>query len=288
MRVSIRELAGAVLPKAADPRVVAVLRAYLDESFNKQRMLIAGFIGPVEEWETVAVKWAAVLKDHGAPYYHGSEMKAQRRAFSSWETWRCRALADACAKVIAESNLGEIQSAFVGEWAAILAAAPALSERFPNAYSFCFEDAVSRMQRAAAKWYGADVVACVFDMKDAHEARARKLVEARQAAGQWANIHSVTYADDKKQIELQCADMLAHEVLQCPGKGAEFQSTLPLIGRLHKPGRYYNLGRQWDETLLNEYRRDPTLKSIFDPKEVPPPTPEEHDRLVELVRRHSA
>ena len=242
-----------------------MLRAYLDESYSPQRMLIAGFIGSDVEWEKVGGLWAEALAKRDAPYFHACELNMQLGPFKRWETWRCDALKKACAEVLAESSLDEISAGFTGDWSEITRQCPGIANRFPNPYAFVFDLAVAQMQRAGRKWYAGDMVACVFDSKDDHEKRAHDIFESQRGAnGLWANIQSVTYGDDKKQIELQCADMLANELLNAPRRGAE---NLPLLSTIHKRGRRASLRRQWDETLIRIYERDPDLTEIFYPPE---------------------
>ncbi len=268
--VSIRELARAIMPKTAAPKVLALLRSYLDESYNPQRMLIAGFVGTDAEWEAVGEQWAEALEKHDAPYFHGCELNMQRGPFERWERWRCDALKKRCGKILSGSNLGEISAGFIGDWSSVTRQAPDMGERFPSAYAFCFEMAVAQMQRAAKRWYGGDSVACIFDVQDEHSPHATDVFKQRKALGLWPNVASVAYADDLDVIQLQCADMLSNENWQCAGKGEAFVQSLPLISLLHKRERSYFSGKkQWEETLLRVYSRDPALKEILDP--TPPP-----------------
>jgi hypothetical protein len=262
-----------------------MIRAYLDESYGPGRIVIAGFIGTSTEWEVVGDRWTLALKLRDAPYFHGSEIAAQDGAFARWERWRCDALRNACADVLAESSLGEVVAGFIGDWSEVLRQCPHIEERFPTAYAFCFELAVAQMQRAANRWYGGEDVACVFDVQDEHSEHAVRIWKARRVDELWRNIASLDYADDLKVIQLQCADMVSHENYQAPKFGA---ANLPLISRLHNRERVLFSGRkQWDETLIPAYWRDPELKDIFYPKEPPPMTAEEreghykaHDALV--------
>lgn len=76
--ISILELADVALPRGTKPKVLVLLRAYLDETFRPGVAMIAGLVGTDQQWATVGQRWQATLDKHGAPYFHGSSVMGQR------------------------------------------------------------------------------------------------------------------------------------------------------------------------------------------------------------------
>lgn len=213
----IRELARLVCPSTSRHRALALLGGYFDEGgihAGSRAVVMAGFVGDADEWARVEAAWLEALTTREAPYFHYSEMRGQLAGspFERWETWRWRALADACAKVLKDSKLEPVAAGFMGDWQEVVGDNPAWARRFPAPYHFVFEMAVVQMQRFAVNRWDGETISMIFDRQQQYHARALEIIRVHQANGLWPHISHVGYDNKHTVRPLQCADMIANEV----------------------------------------------------------------------------
>lgn len=72
------------LAAALQAETVVVLHAYCDESGTHRESkatIIAGFLGPTDEWTAIEADWTAVIRREGISRLHATECEAARGEF---------------------------------------------------------------------------------------------------------------------------------------------------------------------------------------------------------------
>lgn len=267
MRVSLAELLGGILPSGSKHKVVSVLHAYFDETgtHGADRVLIAGWLGPLRAWEIAEKRWEQALGDLQSPPFHYSPMRAQTGEFELFPTWQADALTARLANVMAESDLLPITAGFVGNWDRAVSAGKDWNVRFPSPYHFAFELAVEQLNRQSDKTWAAEPIAVIFSQQSQYKPRALEVWDAHKSGGYWPHLHSLTYEERAGQPRLDMADMICWETVQCMGH--EQDTTCwqrhPLLSRLLNITRPFVGGYHTEESFIEMMNRSPPHERLY-------------------------
>ena len=70
--IRLRQLA--VAPRTAGDGIMAILKAYFDDSGDGASFALAGYIGADRAWKIFEPEWQSALDKHGIPYFHMKEI----------------------------------------------------------------------------------------------------------------------------------------------------------------------------------------------------------------------
>src|SRR5260370_41893296 len=69
----------------AEERLLALISGYFDDSRKDGEILVlAGYVGYVNQWEHFERLWNVALTTHGVPYFHMREMADPNGVFTKW------------------------------------------------------------------------------------------------------------------------------------------------------------------------------------------------------------
>lgn len=209
--------------------------AYFDESGIDGAhgiTLISGVVARLEDWPRVNTQWQDRIRSDGVACFHYYECKNQTGAYQGWD-WQsaCTPHLERLATIIAISPVGGVSAAFLGDWNEATADRPDLRERFPSAYSFCFEMMVKKL-RDEMNHHGEPDMVLVFAKQRQYERRAMEIWQWHRERHAWPEIKEILYASPMDTVGLQMADMLAWETRRHLFKGNEEWRNLPLLRRL--------------------------------------------------------
>lgn len=209
--------------------------AYFDESGIDGAhgiTLIAGVVARLEDWPRIVAAWRDQLATDGVATFHYYECKNQTGGYRGWDWFGdCVPHLERLAGIIALHPIGGVSAAFLGDWTTAVADRPDLQERFPSAYSFCFEMMVKKL-RDEMHHHGQPDVVMVFARQREYQRRAIEVWHWHRARQAWPEIRDVRYAEPSDVPGLQMADMLAWETRRHLFKGGDEWRSLPLLRRL--------------------------------------------------------
>lgn len=219
-----------------------MLHAFFDESgthAGSPVTAIGGFIGSRNQWRAVNRKWRKTMGEH---VFHYKEMRMEGAILSR--------LSD----ILANSDLEVIGSGFVGNWErAINSGAADWPKRFPSCYHLVFEMAAQRMQHISKSHWNGEPISITFSRQDEYAKRAEEVWRTYRGNGMWESIVHFSYGAPEDLVELQAADMIAHETFQCLKEGAAGGwgwDKWPLVRKLIDNGRPLHGLAQKEEQLV--------------------------------------
>jgi len=127
---SVAELESLGHPLQGGPsRILAILRAYLDESGiheGAEICSIAGYFGKRRAWEKLETRWVSILKEFKVPEFHANcfwsrDDKGQRvKPYVGWSDLRAEDFLNKLLRTIKDSRIYPVGSAVIGkEWAGL-------------------------------------------------------------------------------------------------------------------------------------------------------------------------
>lgn len=230
-----------------------MLFAYFDESgtdLQSPHVVIAGFIGRVEDWGDVGAEWKAETDKVGVAPFHRVECQALRGRYRDWDRAKATKHTVRLAKIIAGSQLMPISASFNGDWGS-LGLTGALAGRYPHPYHMCFELLMENII-ALARTYGPDEqVAVIMERQDQFSYRAHRIYDIFRHNRRWPSVVHFSYSDKGTCQALEYADFfcVGDQAIFLAGKGFKYKakrlppnSTPPKPQRLLR-GRFGKLSR---------------------------------------------
>jgi hypothetical protein len=181
-------------------RVIAVIKAYLDESGTHSGaplVVVAGFIGDRKAWKSFVKEWRAILQRAGIDYFNANDPK-------------CEPLKAPLARAILKRNLlGVAWSVDPLDFKEI--ASQKFMSRFGNAYSTCAYLCAGMISQLA-KQDGWPSVALVYEDGQSNTEFIYNTLSAMKADPVDHRFGSITFMNKKDPggIPLQAADFLSH------------------------------------------------------------------------------
>lgn len=237
--VDFESFAWGLLPDGAH-RVIAVLFAYFDESGTDGLLghtIISGFVASAQTWGAVQARWRDELARVGVWPFHCVECVGRNKAYQHFES-REQSLEhlNALAAIVAPYDAIPIAASFSGDWKLVVEKhEDDFAHRYPSAYSFCFEAVVEQLNRYSQRFWDSEPIAIIFSEQDQYSARAAEVYAHFKHNGEWQNIIHCGYADPRRVVPLQVADMISWETRRYLWKRDADPETwveLPLLNQL--------------------------------------------------------
>jgi hypothetical protein len=238
--------------------VLALLYAYFDESGthgSATNIMVAGFVGSKTSWRRLQRDWKAVLARDQVECFHYTDLRYARKSYKGWDATRKARHLDDLARVIGASGVVPVVACFSGDWSATTAGDDHWNERFPSAYSWCFEAAVKALERVVADRFSAQPIVVSMCAHEQYGSRAVEVFDHFKFNGAWSGIVSLNYIDPKAFCEAQAADMIAWEVQRDLNQASAPPSQhlpLPLLDKVCAPGRTFSWLRYDEAALINQ------------------------------------
>jgi Protein of unknown function (DUF3800) len=192
-----------------------LLRACFDEThIGKSDPItsIAGFIAGKDDWDSVESQWRSLLRDLDVPYVHLAEMRAQKGVFAKCDQLKIKYAENQCAKIITENNLIPVFSSVSradwnsmsgDNWNIFIA-------RYKNPFHLAFEHVLQNVQFYARA--RGESVAIVFSEQDELRYTSNEIYNCYANPPVNVELDSLTFANMRKVIPLQTADVIASEI----------------------------------------------------------------------------
>lgn len=259
--MTVRQMAILAHPTTAVRRVLAVLKAYFDESglHSTEAFAISGFIAPEKEWSDFETEWDKILQNP-APhpvnsryanfitrpleYLHAAEMeKLGTKRFRLLGQRNRDYLKAASMKVITTPTILGMGSAIVMESYRNLS--DGVRDVIGEPYMLCFQHAIVQAANLAKHFLLEDPsedIAFIFERHPRWQIKANQmwLKMIDQGFAKRYRMGTLTFACKEKFKPLQAADRLAYETYQHftnPIRRPEWE-TLTACPTIH--GRYFN------------------------------------------------
>jgi len=236
--MTVRQMAVRVHPPTAKRRVVAVLRAYFDESGlgSTTVFAMAGYVAPEAEWETFEKKWRKLLEHPlrlenprlsaeqaaaiGRPldFLHAKDMEGLGSGrFRSLGQQNRDYLKAASVDIILRSGVLGIASAVIIPEYKLLD--DKVKEVIEDPYLLCFQHVITAVAKRAEAFLGEDHsegIAYIFEQQPSWQQKANELW-LKSVAQSYKNKYrmgSITFGEKKDFLPLQAADRNAFETYQ--------------------------------------------------------------------------
>jgi len=239
-RISMTELESLLFPGCRQGRVSAVIGAYCDESTDPQAqrvLTLAAYTSITQDWIwQFEPLWEALLKRHGLSYFRASDCESGAGPFAKFRSNPLPAnLTPEDKQTLSKIKTEFVDLAisqpymygwgvnvFVQDFHSILQSEPRVrgmlgEEPYLIAYQVLLSKIglmVKEFNEAQGEGYQRHMVAFIFDMNEEMKYRVLTQYDRFQAANPESStwMASLTFADDKKVLELQAADNLAFEI----------------------------------------------------------------------------
>jgi hypothetical protein len=220
MQYSVNDISEAAYPPLySGERYLAVLRAYCDESFDKNTRVyaVAGFVGRDKDWRTVSKRWRNRCLKDGIDCYHAAACESQVNDFSHLSVPQSIALnTDLISDLDGERIKGFGVAVYVEDYEAAARTSPKAAHFLTQSpYFLAMQFLIVDLCCEIAQ-YSAAPVAFIFEQQDEFSGRAKALYdEVREKNPTAAKcMGSLTYAPKDKFTPLQMADKLVYEVMK--------------------------------------------------------------------------
>jgi len=218
-------------------KALVVLQAFFDESGTHARAestVIAGFVGTAEQWVEVERLWAEHLAKHDIPDFHYHEFENRVGPWEKMDREIRTPIMKGLMVILIRSGLIPVAAAYHGKWGDIEPKNPLWKpDRFPNAYSWCFELCMESLIDCSRDVYGSEPVSVMFALHDEYGERALKYFDLFKRNREWQTlVHPIAFDSPKSRPALQAADMIAFEIYQAFNSRRMSWLKLYLLGAL--------------------------------------------------------
>ena len=219
--VRIAELAG-LLHERSDPwKLMALLRAYFDESgvHGGARITgVSGFIGPADEWELLESEWNSELdrfsKDTGRNInvFHAYDCENGEDFWAGIDRSIREAYYRQLARVLVKHKglMGISFSIENNKWGAY--ASPEFKNRYRSPYQLCAENCFQHVASYAKARAEGQNVSLIFAEHPKYTSHIEEVFSYYMANKIWSNIKGFTTLSPRDCIPLQSADMMSYEL----------------------------------------------------------------------------
>ncbi len=259
-----------------------VLRAYFDESgthAGSKATAIAGFVGEADAFDEIEARWLSACHSEGIESFHYSHMMHRRRPFEDFDEDRRKRILGKLSSILSEAapRIKVVGSAYVGVWDR--APVTELEERYPSAYSFCFETLMEMLHSHAMTEFGGECIVPIFAYQGEYESRVREMDSVFHETGSWPYMGPVGFDEPSRRPALQMADMVLYETYQYLSRGSrEEWKNWPYLSRIWGDDAVYKSAVQFliahnAASVRKAYERGPIAWGVRHER----PSPEEWD-----------
>lgn len=252
--VSVGELAGAVFPRDASGRVMALLSGVFDASFTDNGRpirvsAIGGFIGLDNDWRKVEEAWAPNRERWGLEEFRLAQILAGRTVVPQSQAEKC---IGSFRTIIARSGLVEISASMrVDDWE-VAFKDPEYLAKYPRSYHACLHMLFNLLDQHMKLEHASDSIAIIMDTDETGDLDALGAIcdEWRQNASQFVSIAFTRRAQFRL---IETADLCAgaHRMFWRAGGFDDTFMARPL-NRLHRSGAIRARSAHWS---LEQQRR---------------------------------
>jgi len=218
---SAREVASVAYPPSfQEPRYLAVLRCFCDESYDKDSRIytIGGFVARDNEWDRVSRQWRNCCLRSDLESYHASDVEGRYGKFSHLTQDGVIALNKELVTIIADSELAGWATSIVLDDFRKISGVNEKNKRLLGSSPYFVAMQVF-LVALCGKMHDENPnqrIAFIFEEQEEFSGRAKQLYdevkkknpEAAQCMG------SLTYAEKRQFVPLQLADKLAYEAMK--------------------------------------------------------------------------
>src|ERR1035437_8733816 len=164
-----REISGSLYPKRTSPRVLLVIKAYVDDTGgdDKPAVAMAGLIGVEADWTVLEQGWESILSEYGLPEYHGKKMISTKdgrfRGYcDGWEQAKINQMMPAFAEVIPDTLIMIGAGTFVGDYATAAREFPKIYEN-TSVFAFLMHHLLQTAALTAKEFFPSEPMALFLD-----------------------------------------------------------------------------------------------------------------------------
>ena len=246
-----------------------MLIAFIDDSAAQtgdKRLVLAGYLSRSDIWRTFEQAWRAELACEPAlPYLHMVEAANFRGPFSTWTS------EDRDSKILALARLIRDFDLFSFECSVSLVAHRALFPKvapfgLAKPFSTCAQGVASTLARHVRNLGSKESIHFVFDTQQGADLDLITLWDwmRRSSPRRWRAVlgPAPRFADDRQEVALQAADMLAWHRRRAieTGERPDFNAVADLL--LSRPHLMTEIDQTSLETMAAGMQRVPGLKSL--------------------------
>lgn len=229
-------------PVSSQTRVLVVLIGYFDDSVDGDLVCMAGYVSTAEKWEEFERRWKQVLAKYGISFFHMKEYAHRVGEFSSWPEERRISLMKELVVVIQDCVLYGVAVAISAkDYESEL---PSELKKFlRDPYYLAVYSCLTQSLHYHMSNHADEEIAFVWDEKSKVAAEMQRIYAAYKSADfipRRELLGSLTFADDKKFVPLQAADLLAYEYR----KYHEGWARRPMDGLNEIHGAYFSYNRE--------------------------------------------
>jgi hypothetical protein len=162
------------------PRYLVVLRAYCDESYDKDNRVyvVAGFVGRDKDWRTVSRNWRNRCLKDGIECYHASDCESQLGDFKHFTVAQSISLnSDLIEDLIGSRIAGFGVGIFVDDYKAVAETTPRAKDMLRRSPYFLALQFLLVDLAAEIATYGNSPVAFIFEQQDEFSGQVKLMYE---------------------------------------------------------------------------------------------------------------
>lgn len=228
-----------------------MLFAYIDETGlnpNAKAVTVAGLVAPLDQWISITAKWAARMKSTRISTFHAQPCRGGHEDFKLIPKSIREQLYTDLAEILAEHQPQPVSGSVKKTAWKFADRDKRFSDRYPTAYSFCFDLCLSAIDHIAEE-LGQEVT-IVYAIHQQYLDRAKLVSKSYESSRRYLKwITKCTPNIPSKVIPLQAADMLAYEIYH-HNQQATNQPRFDLLGRLEYPSVIYQYDARQIKKLI--------------------------------------
>lgn len=251
-------------------KLIHMLSAHFDESgtdSSNANLVVAGFVGTVEQWERFDNEWLNTLNEAGMDYFHAKQLDDGRRGFGPYAKWReadrRRLLSRLLAIIATRTRYSFATVLSKAAYSAVISPDELLRKYFGTPYSFAAFNCLHQTIDWRDQKYPNTPVLFTFD--GGHKNHGELTRSAEQLRNSDRLIVDLTTGDDRRIPGIQAADLLAFEM--CADMRRELNNPrrytrYPLQKLDDQPHEWLRLSEDTLKTVIAALRRNGTLPPV--------------------------
>jgi uncharacterized protein DUF3800 len=221
-------------PVNSEEKLLAMFIAYFDESgdpSNTEVMTIAGLVARAKDWERFEGKWMRTLRRFHLSEFHMSEYENRQGEFSKLDNDQRVKLVAELAAILKNTIVFAVANSLpIQAWKDILGKeieAKRGRGEYLMTYIMLFDSCLLTIAEEVIL-PPEKTIACVFDQNSVAQHFSSAYYQALLGVRGYKSVFgSITYADRRKIVPLQAADMLAYEGYKHACRWDEHSEGLP-------------------------------------------------------------
>lgn len=247
--VSMSSMARLLHLSAQQNDLLAMVIAYLDESYDNKVLIVAGWVAEASEWTRIEREWASVVNENSIDRYHAADCSNGFGEFRDWPVKRRTGLVKRLIKILTSGSMyGACSGLKVDDYEAIV---PDAARQIIGApYHLCFQTCVGHIAQRAEDLPIGEKIDFVLDRNQQFGGNATNLFSMMSDDRSWKHhgrLGTIAFAPAKDFLPLQAADLLAYESFKLlraklfePWR--EIRKSMDALFALPLDGQYYDQG----------------------------------------------